>query len=86
MFMIVRADGSIRKMFRGQDAATVIELATELRCEDEEDYSKRLTEARQEQRENRCLQDIHQASHEVSGLGMDTDDADRFSLHHASSC
>jgi hypothetical protein len=41
-------------------------------------------EARQKQRQNRRLQDIHQANHEGSGLGVDSDDADRLKLHRTS--
>jgi hypothetical protein len=52
MFVIVAADGSIRRTFQGQDAATMIELACELNCEDDEDYSKRLAEARRLLRED----------------------------------
>jgi hypothetical protein len=46
MFVIVAADGSIRRTFKGTDAATVIELSCELRCADDSDFTKRIAEAR----------------------------------------
>jgi hypothetical protein len=52
MFVIVSADGTIRKTFKGADPATVVELACELRCENDHDYSLRLAEARRLLRED----------------------------------
>ncbi len=46
MFVIVSADGTIRRTFKGTDPATVVELACELQCEGDENYSLRLAEAR----------------------------------------
>jgi hypothetical protein len=46
MFVIVSADGTIRRTFKGTDPATVVELACELQCEGDHDYSLRLAEAR----------------------------------------
>ncbi len=46
MFVIVSADGTVRRAFKGTDPATVVELACELQCEGDHDYSLRLAEAR----------------------------------------
>jgi hypothetical protein len=44
MFVILKADGTIRKVFEGTDPGTIIELAWELRCEGDADYRKRLAD------------------------------------------
>lgn len=46
MFVIIGSDGNVRKIFKGTDAATVIELALEFQCDNDLDYSKRLAESR----------------------------------------
>jgi hypothetical protein len=46
MFVIISRSGEVRKVFQGTDAATVVELACELRCDDDSDFAKRIAEAR----------------------------------------
>lgn len=46
MFVIISADGTVRKVFKGTDPSTVVELACQLQCEGDQDYSLRLAEAR----------------------------------------
>jgi hypothetical protein len=45
-FVIMRADGTVRREFRDDSVASIVELAHELQDSDDPDYRKRLERAR----------------------------------------
>ena len=46
MFVIVRADGTVRRTFKGATAKNIIELACELQSDEDPTFEKRLEHAR----------------------------------------
>lgn len=54
MFVIISSSGAVRKVFQGTDPETIIELACELRCENDANYQRRIAEARRLLQEDLC--------------------------------
>jgi hypothetical protein len=54
MFVIISSDGTVRREFIGCTVENIVELACELRCENDPDFSKRIAEARRLLTEDQC--------------------------------